>query len=252
MNKYQYWGGVQSLISTPFNLQLFANKFISLNRMKDFLGGCKNIFFMQTDHLSNNEITTLVDGIMNPQPVDLSNYAIDNIPNYENITEIPQENLNYLNSGLVASSMASMFVSCNNLQSIPKLNIDTSQCTSMNSMFYLCQALISLNLSNFNTSKVTDMSNMFNGCSSLTTLDLSSFDTSNVIDMYGMFGNCYSLEHIEGVIDMKSCTNYYDMFYNCTKLSGLKIKNPPQAYYDNKTQFESDIGLTSDQYEIVS
>ena len=25
-NKYQYWGGVQSLISTPFNLQLFAYK----------------------------------------------------------------------------------------------------------------------------------------------------------------------------------------------------------------------------------
>ena len=331
MNKYQHRGGVQSLISALFNLQLFANnKLISLDRMKDFLDKAKTIFFMQTDHLSNNEITTLVDGIMKPKPVDLSDYARNHIPNYQSITEIPQDNLNYLNSGLVASNMSYMFISCINLKTIPNLNIDTSQCANMDSMFYLCYTLTTIDLSNFNTSKVTNMDRMFGGCLALTSLDLSNFDTSNVIDMNymfatcksltslnlsnfdtskvsdmssmfntcnsltsldlsnfdtnnvtsmnsmfyycqalttldlsnfntskvtdmsSMFNDCQELEHIEGIINMKSCTNYGSMFGNCSKLSGVKIKNPPQEYYDNKSTFESTIGLASDQYEIVS
>ena len=332
MISYKYYrGGVYSLASTPFNLQLFSNnKLISLDRAKDFLDKAKTIFFMQADHLSNNEITTLVDGIMKPKPVDLSDYARNHIPNYQSITEIPQDNLNYLNSGLVASNMSYMFVSCINLKTIPNLNIDTSQCANMDSMFYLCYSLTTIDLSNFDTNNVTNMDSMFNGCLALTSLDLSNFDTSNVTNMrymfatcrllasldlsnfdtskvtsmYGMFNTCNSLtsldlsnfntsnvtsmnsmfyycqalttidlsnfntskvtdmnsmfndcqalEHIEGIIDMKSCSNYGSMFGNCSKLSGVKIKNPPQEYYDNKSTFESDIGLTSDQYEIVS
>ena len=233
---------------------------------------------MQSDLANENEISGIVEDQLIPKPVDLSYYARDNIQNYQSITEIPQENLNYLNSGLVASNMGGMLASCNNLQSIPKLNIDTSQCIDMNSMFYFCQALTtidlsnfdtsnvtsmrymfrycqvltSLDLSNFDTSKVTDMNYMFNNCNSLTIIDLSNWDTSSVTDMGGMFFYCQALEHIEGVIDMKSCTNYGSMFSNCSKLSGVKIKNPPQAYYNNKIKFEYDIGLTYDQYEIVS
>ena len=260
-------------------MQLFAsNKLISLDRMKDFLGECKNVFYMESDLVNENEISEIVENQLIPKPVDLSFYAKNNIQNYTSITEIPQENLDYLNSGLVASGMSSMFSRCNKLQSIPKLNIDTSKCTNMGSMFYYCKALTSLDLSNWDTSKVTSMSNMFHYCNSLTTLDLSNFDTSNVITMENMFylcesltsldlsnfdtssvtnmlymfGYCYALEHIEGIIDMKSCTSYGSMFYLCDKLSGVKIKNPPQEYYDNKTQFESDIDLASDQYEIVS
>ena len=176
--------------------------------------------------------------------VDLSYYR-SNIPNYEIITEIPQENLDYLNSGLIATNMIYMFSECNNLKTIPKLNIDTSQCVNMEYMFSTCQALTTLDLSNFNTSNVTDMGYMFNNCNSLTTIDLSNFNTSKVTDMFEMFYNCRSLEHIEGVIDMKSCTNYRLMFGNCTKLSGVKIKNPP----DN---FESATRLNSSQYTIVS
>ena len=151
--------------------------------------------------------------------------------------------------------MYEMFASCHNLKTIPKLNIDTSQCTDMRDMFYGCQSLTLLDLSNFNTSNITSMRDMFYLCDSLTTIDLSNWDTSNVTSMSSTFGNCQALEHIEGVIDMKSCTDdiyYSNIFLNCYKLSGVKIKNPPQAYYDNKTEFESDIRLTSDQYEIVS
>ena len=117
--------------------------------------------------------------------------------------------------------MKHMFASCNYLQSVPKLNIDTSQCVNMYGIFQICN--------------------------SLTSLDLSNFDTSSVTDMEFMFNNCQALEHIEGIIDMKSCTSYgYDnMFYNCPKLTGVKIKNPP-------TDFESVTNLNSSQYEIVS
>ena len=176
--------------------------------------------------------------------VDLSYYR-SNIPNYEIITEIPQENLDYLNSGLIATNMIYMFGECNNLKTIPKLNIDTSQCVNMEYMFSTCQALTTLDLSNFNTSNVTDMGYMFCRCESLTSLDLSNFDTSKVTDMFEMFYNCKALKHIEGIIDMKSCTNYRLMFGNCSKLSGVKIKNPP-------ADFESATRLSSSQYEIVS
>ena len=177
--------------------------------------------------------------------VDLSYYARSNIPNYEIITEIPQDNLAYLNSGLIATNMIYMFSECNNLKTIPKLNIDTSQCVNMEYMFDNCNSLASLDLSNFNTNNVTDMGYMFCRCESLTSLDLSNFDTSKVTDMFEMFYNCKALKHIEGIIDMKSCTNYRLMFGNCSKLSGVKIKNPP-------TDFELATRLNSSQYEIVS
>ena len=264
--------------------------------MKDFLGECKNIFYMESDLANNNEISGIVEDQLIPKPIDLSYYARNNIPDYQNITEIPQDNLNYLNSGLVASNMSYMFSVCFKLQSVPKLNIDTSKCTNMEYMFQYCQSLTSLDLSNFNTSNVTDMfymfdncqaltsldlsnfntsnvtnmnymfsgcislisldlsnfdtSNvtkmnyMFNYCNSLTSLDLSNWDTSNITSMSRMFRNCRNLEHIEGIIDMKSCTDYGYMFYLCDKLSGVKIKNPP-AGFDGE-------GLASNQYTIVS
>ena len=272
-NKYQHRGGVQSLISTPFNLQLFANnKLISLDRMKDFLDKSKSIFYMESDCSNEEEISGIVENQLIPKPVDLTYYAEKYIPNYQYITEIPQDNLDYLNSGLVASNMTGIFEGCRRLQSIPKLNIDTSQCTDMHRMFFDCQALTTIDLSNFDTSKVTTMVAMFRYCKALTTIDLSNFDTTNVTamgymfdncltltslnlsnwdtsnvtnDMDNMFGYCNSLEHIEGIIDMKSCISYDNMFYGCTKLTGVKIKNPPG-------DFESETLLYSYQYEIVS
>ena len=251
--------GVRTKLNIPFNLQYkkkiafniqrFANnKLISLDRMKDFLDRSKNIFYMESDLANENEISEIVENQLIPKPVDLSYYASIHIQDYQNITEIPQENLEYLNSGLIASNISNIFDGCNNLKTIPKLNIDTSQCVNMYRMFHDCQALTTIDLSNWNTSNVTDMGFMFRYCYALTTIDLSNWDTSNVTDIKYMFYGCRNLEHIEGIIDMKSCTktiNYSYMFYNCTKLSGVKIKNPP----DN---FESTTKLSSSQYEIVS
>ena len=116
--------------------------------------------------------------------------------------------------------------------------------TSTKLMFAVCRGLTSLDLSSFNTSNVTSMEHMFCDCTSLAILDISNFDTSNVSDMYGMFNNCYNLTTIKGIIDMKSCKLCHYMFTNCHKLSGVKIKNPPD-------DFENVSGLSKSQYTIV-
>ena len=142
------------------------------------------------------------------------------------------------------TDMHSMFQGCHNLTSLDISNFNTSNVRDMSIMFYGCSSLTSLDLSSFDTSNVTEMMGMFYDCSSLTTLDLSSFDTSNVITMWRMFCNCYNLTTIKGVIDMKSCTGYMNIFNNCTKLSGIKIKNPPadtgwwkKAGFQSESQF---------------
>ena len=117
--------------------------------------------------------------------------------------------------------------------------------TNTSSMFYYCSKLTSLDLSNFDTSNVTNMNEMFEGCNKLTTLDISNFDTSKVKDMQDMFGNCSSLTTIKGIIEMKSCKYYMDMFDRCPRLTDVKIKNPP-------VDFESKSRLSKSQYTIVS
>lgn len=120
-------------------------------------------------------------------------------------------------------------------------------------MFYELSNLTSIDLSNFDTSKITDTSSMFYNCTNLVSINLFNFDTSNIIAMGSMFYNCTKLTTIKGVIDMKSIDTddpfmlggFNDMFKNCRKLKGVKIKNPP-------ANFKSMSGLSSSQYTIVS
>lgn len=125
-------------------------------------------------------------------------------------------------------------------------SFDTSEVTNMFCAFYSCTNVTTLDLSNFNTSKVNrnGMMQMFQNCSNLTSLDLSSFDTSKMENMNSMFNNCSNLTTIKGTIDMKSCKYCYNMFYNCPKLTGVKIRNPPAGF--------DGAGLSSSQYTIVS
>lgn len=117
----------------------------------------------------------------------------------------------------------------------------------MDSMFRWCSNITSVDLSNFDTSKLSyeyDMYAMFSMCTSLISINLSNFDTSKATNMGGMFAYNSNLTTIKGVIDMRSCTDYAMMFYNCPKLSGVKIKNPPAGF--------DGAGLSSSQYTIVS
>ena len=122
----------------------------------------------------------------------------------------------------------------------------------MGSMFYYCTFLKTLDVSKWDTSNVTNMAGMFQKCESLKTLDISNWDTSNVTNMSGMFYLTEdndvpeygaALTTIKGVIDMKSCTEYDQMFWGCPNLTGVKIKNPPAGFR---------LDISEDQYEIVS
>ena len=180
----------------------------------------------------------------------------EKIPNYDTITTLPEENAEYIKEALpnvtsCEQMMGHYFLlfgqGCKKLTSIDTTGWDTSNITSMVGMFNSCNALTNLDVSKFNTSKVTDMSYMFRGCKELTTLDISNWDTSNVVKMNGMFSVYFGemkLTTITGVIDMKSCTSYNNMFYNCPNLTGVKIKNPPSGFNGG--------GLSSSQYTIVS
>lgn len=104
------------------------------------------------------------------------------------------------------------------------------------------------------------MSNMFKNCftifsigvgtvsSSYQVLDISGWNTSNVKNFSNMFYGDKYLTKITGTIDMKSCTSYDNMFYNCSKLRGVQIKNPPPGV----TVTSGIGGLAAGKYEIVS
>ena len=141
-------------------------------------------------------------------------------------------------------AMYGMFNFCENLNALDLSNFDTTNVYDMSYMFGNCENLTTLDLSSFDTSNVTSIHNMFDSCSNLTSVDISNFDTSNVTKMWKMFYGCSNLTTIKGIIDMKSCEDYEDMFYNCPKLRGVKIKNPPAG-------FESVSGLSKSQYTVI-
>ena len=134
--------------------------------------------------------------------------SLNSYMTYSQATNLSDEQLSYLKSGLSVTSCNSSFYHCAYLQSIPwnELNIETSQCTTMLAMFENCSNLVSLNLSNMNTSKVTNMRRMFYGCLKL----------KEIICPNGF--------------DMSSCTIVNQMFYMCSRYSGepLHFKNVPR------------------------
>ena len=162
---------------------------------------------------------------------------------YKELTELDVSKLDISK----LTNMGYMFANYCELTNLDLSNWDTSKVTNMGSMFIGCESLTNLDVSKFDTSKVTDMYNMFAECYELTNLDVSRRDTSSVTDMDNMFSVYFremKLTTITGVIDMKSCTSYNNMFHNCTKLTGVKIKNPPSGFNGG--------GLSSSQYTIVS
>ena len=238
MNKYKelssMGGGVErSLID--FDLQRFAE-----------VENPYNINSIDKNYIADTELKKNL--------VDLSYYAKNNIPDYDTITEIPQENIEYLNSGLVADNIEYMFDGCSMLQSIPKLNIDTSNCTSTKHTFSGLYELTSLDVSWLNTDNVTDMSYMFSyigsristginifGLNNMNTtkctnmyymfaysnligeLDLSNWNTYNVTDMYCLFAYCDLLTLIDiSNFNTSNVTDMQSMFFYCTNLKEIK------------------------------
>ena len=130
------------------------------------------------------------------------------------------------NTGNV-TDLSSLFEFDNKLVSLNISKWNTGKVTSMAQMFNFCLKLTSLDLSTWNTSKVTSMWAMFNSCTSLTTIKINNWDTSKVTNMKKLFSDCTNLTTIEGVLDLKSCNDYEDMFLSCNNITSVKVKNLP-------------------------
>ena len=125
------------------------------------------------------------------------------------------------------TDLSSLFAFDNKLASLDISKWNTGKVTNMGQMFNFCLKLTSLDLSAWNTSKVTSMWAMFNSCTSLTTVKINNWDTSKVTNMKKMFSDCTNLTTIEGVLDLKSCNDYEDMFLSCNNIASIKVKNLP-------------------------
>ena len=125
------------------------------------------------------------------------------------------------------TDLLSLFAFDNKLASLDISKWNTGKVTNMGQMFDFCLKLTSLDLSTWNTSKVTSMWAMFNSCTSLTTIKINNWDTSKVTNMKKLFSNCTNLTTIEGVLDLKSCNDYEDMFLSCNNITSIKVKNLP-------------------------
>ena len=125
------------------------------------------------------------------------------------------------------TDLSSLFAFDNKLASLDISKWNTGKVTNMGQMFNFCLKLTSLDLSAWNTSKVTSMWAMFNSCTSLTTVKINNWDTSKVTNMKKLFSDCTNLTTIEGVLDLKSCNDYEDMFLSCNNITSVKVKNLP-------------------------
>ena len=141
-------------------------------------------------------------------------------------TKLTSVDVSRWNTGKV-QSMNNLFAFCYLLPSIDVSGWDTSSVIDMHEVFNSCKKVTSLDLSRWNTSKVTDMRAMFVYCDSLTSIKINNWDTSKVRNMSKMFEECRNLTTIEGVFDLKSCTDYENMFNQCDSLTSIKVKNLP-------------------------
>ena len=136
------------------------------------------------------------------------------------ITSIKKWNIDTSN----VIDMTLMFGSCHNLKYVDLSYFGTSKVTNMNGMFLGCGNLTYLDVSNFDTSKVTNMSHMFSGCSRLTSLNLSTFNTSKVTTMSSMFDYThFELLDLSG-FDTSNVTDTFVMFDDAN-VTSLKLSS---------------------------
>ena len=177
-----------------------------------------------------NNLSYIFSNCSSLTTVDVSNWNTGNATNipgmFAGCTKLTSVDVSRWNTGKV-QYMNNLFAFCYLLPYIDVSGWDTSSVIDMHELFNSCKKVTSLDLSRWNTSKVTDMSAMFVYCSGLTSLKINNWDTSKVRNMRAMFKECTNLTTIDGVFDLKSCTNYEDMFDQCSSLTSIKVKNLP-------------------------
>ncbi|MBC6356963.1 BspA family leucine-rich repeat surface protein [Lactobacillus helsingborgensis] len=131
----------------------------------------------------------------------------------------------------VTGTLRSMFFNLPRLTTIEGLgNLDTSNVTDMSSMFADCPKLTTIEgLDQLDASNVTNMSQMFENCPGLETIDLSKMKIGKgkLTNLSQMFMGCYSLKQLvlPDSIDTSAVTDMQNMFYACSSLTELNLKN---------------------------
>ena len=155
-----------------------------------------------------------------PKPVitNMVNYARLNIPNYQNITEIPSGHLPTDINTSTAQNWDSAFRNCRNIKSFPEPFYDMSNATNTSYMFAYCWNLTSLPNTLNTTNKLINTRNMFSGCPNITTVP--NFDTSGVESMAFMFSGSDSITTVPN-FDTSNVTDMYMMFDGCKALTSV-------------------------------
>lgn len=217
--------------------------------------------------------------------IDLSFWFAENGLSSATTTEIPEDLAKELNPEypVPVGEIHNFMDTAYHLESLPEMNLDTSQVTNFryifqgvcslgNSsitvpkldfsngtkidwLFNQCRGLRminGLNTWNIGASDSFTLQGVFSECNMLQMIDISNWDTSKCTNFAGMFSMCSSLSTIGSntIIDLASLeegTQYYkDMFKNCNSLSGVRLANVP-SWFDIPTS-----GLKEGQYTILS
>lgn len=163
--------------------------------------------------------------------IDFENYMSDWYQNeYYDLTELTETTKNIITNPAIKAinkiedldpTMRSMFQSCSQLTTIPKIVVDTSDVTSLERMFAGCNRLEKIDLSGLNTSKIKSINGMFDDCRALKSIDMSTINTS-LLETYNRIVNyCSNLEVLDlsGTFIIKSdLIDYGTIISNCPKL----------------------------------
>lgn len=186
--------------------------------------------------------------------ISFEDYMSDWYPDeFLNFTELTETTKNIITNPAIKAigkyegldpTMNNMFQSCNQLTTIPKIAVDTSDVVSMNRMFGGCNKLEKIDLSGLNTSKVKEINSMFDGCDSLKSVDMSMFNTSLLESYDQTFNYCNNLEVLDlsgpFIIDMNRM--HGDIIYRCPKLKYI-IFNSENTELLTNSRFVNWFGL---------
>ena len=207
-----------------------TSKVISISSLFNHCDSLTTIDVSNWDTSNVISLSYIFSNCVSLTTVDISRWKTGNVTTiagmFAGCTKLTSVDVSRWNTGKV-QSMNNLFAFCYLLPSIDVSGWDTSSVIDMHEVFNSCKKVTSLDLSRWNTSKVTDMRAMFIYCNALTSIKINNWDTSKVRNMSRMFEECRNLTTIDGVFDLKSCTNYEDMFIQCDSLTSIKVKNLP-------------------------
>jgi len=246
-------GSVNKKLDADMKIILTKDKYTMSSILPDYYK-MKEIYVKDLDISELDSMQEMFCGAMALEKIDLSSFDTKNITNmrclFLNCYRLSDINLSGLDTGKVGT-MCDM-LSNTNISSIDISNFKTDSLIDMTRMFKSCCELTSVRLPKITAqNKGLSMEEMFFGCSKLTSIDFSNIDTSSVKYMGSMFKFCQKLTTISGVIDMKSCLNFEYMFFECPKISGLKIKNPPEEFMTFNSAGYNKAYLNAKQFEVV-